>query len=163
LRCWCLDETYVKVSGKWFYLYRATDNRGHTLNFYLSPRRNTQAAYRFLRKTLKPLKAWEMPKVINADKAPTYAKALVVLKQEGKCPPDVAQRQVKYLNNAIECDHGKLKRIINPMLGFKSRKTAYATIKGIETLRALRKGQAESWYYGHPQGEVRLVNRVFGL
>jgi IS6 family transposase len=40
---------------------------------------------------------------------------------------------------------------------------AYATIKGIETLRALRKGQAESWYYGHPQGEVRLVNRVFGL
>jgi IS6 family transposase len=129
----------------------------------LAPRRNTQAAYRFLRKTLKPLKAWEIPKVINTDKAPTYAKALVLLKQEGKCPPDVEQRQVKYLNNAIECDHGKLKRIINPMLGFKSRKTAYATIKGIETLRALRKGQAESWYYGHPQGEVRLVNRVFGL
>lgn len=70
---------------------------------------------------------------------------------------------MKYLNNAIECDHGKLKRIINPMLGFKSRKTAYATINGIETLRALRKGQAEPWYYGRPQGEVRLVNRVFGL
>lgn len=35
LRSWCLDETYVKVSGKWFYLYRATDNRGHTIDFYL--------------------------------------------------------------------------------------------------------------------------------
>jgi len=86
-----------------------------------------------------------------------------LLKQEGKCPTDVEQRQVKYLNSAIECDHGKLKRIINPMLGFKFRKTAYATINGIETLRALRKGQAESWYYGRPQGEVPLVNRVFGL
>ncbi|MCL9176791.1 DDE-type integrase/transposase/recombinase, partial [Salmonella enterica subsp. enterica serovar Enteritidis] len=35
-------------------------------------------------------------------------------------------------NNVIECDHGKLKRIINATLGFKSMKTAYATIKGIE-------------------------------
>lgn len=50
-------------------------------------------------------------------------------------------------------DDDKLKRIINPMLGFKSMKMAYATIKGIEVMRALRKGQAEPWYYGHPQGK----------
>ncbi|MGJ3355909.1 IS6 family transposase, partial [Providencia sp. Je.9.19] len=42
-------------------------------------------------------------------------------------------------------------------------KTAHATIKGIEVMRALRKGQAEHFYYGQPLGEVRLVNRVFGL
>ncbi|MEF4583745.1 DDE-type integrase/transposase/recombinase, partial [Escherichia coli] len=42
----------------------------------------------------------------------------------------------KYRNNVIECDHGKLKRIINATLGFKSMKTAYATIKGIEVMRA---------------------------
>ncbi len=47
----------------------------------------------------------------------------------------------------IECDHGKLKRIINATLGFKSMKTAYATIKGIEVMRALRKGQASAFYY----------------
>ncbi|WP_233462785.1 transposase, partial [Enterobacter asburiae] len=41
-------------------------------------------------------------------------------------------------NNVIECDHGKLKRIIGATLGFKSMKTAYATIKGIEVMRALR-------------------------
>jgi hypothetical protein len=46
---------------------------------------------------------------------------------------------------------------------FKSMKTAYATIKGIEVMRALRKGQASSFYYGQPQGEVCLINRVFGL
>jgi hypothetical protein len=55
----------------------------------------------------------------------------------------------------------KLKRIINATLGFKSMKTAYATIKGVEVMRALRKGQAESFYFGHPLGEMRLVSRVF--
>lgn len=63
----------------------------------------------------------------------------------------------------IECDHGKLKRVINPTLGFKSIKTAHATIKGIEVMRALKKGQAEYFYYGYSSGEVRLVNRAFGL
>ncbi|MBM7160210.1 DDE-type integrase/transposase/recombinase, partial [Klebsiella pneumoniae] len=42
--------------------------------------------------------------------------------------------------------HGKLKRIIGATLGFKSMKTAYATIKGIEVMRALRKGQASAFY-----------------
>ncbi|WP_425354336.1 DDE-type integrase/transposase/recombinase, partial [Escherichia coli] len=58
-------------------------------------------------------------------------------------------------NSAIECDHGKLKRIIGATLGFKSMKTAYATIKGIEVMRALRKGQASAFYYGDPLGEMR--------
>ncbi|HCR2979527.1 TPA: DDE-type integrase/transposase/recombinase [Serratia marcescens] len=94
---------------------------------------------------------------------PTYARALALLKQKGIFPADVEPWQVKCLNNAIECDHGKLKRIINPMLGFKSRKARYATIKGIEMMRILRKGQTESWYYDPSQDEVRLVNKVFEL
>ncbi|MGH0051610.1 DDE-type integrase/transposase/recombinase [Escherichia coli] len=71
------------------------------------------------------------------------------------------QCQIKYRNNVIECDHGKLKRIIGATLGFKSMKTAYATIKGIEVMRALRKGRASAFYYGDPSGEMRLVSRVF--
>jgi len=63
----------------------------------------------------------------------------------------------------IECDHGKLKRITGATLGFKSMKTAYAIIRGIEVMRALRKGQAENFYFGHPLGEMRLVNRVFEI
>ena len=63
----------------------------------------------------------------------------------------------------IECDHGKVKRILNATLGFQTMKTAYANIKGIEMMRALSKGQANAFYYGHTLGEVRLVNRVFGL
>jgi transposase-like protein len=49
---------------------------------------------------------------------------------------------VKYLNNVLEADHGKLKMLIKPVRGFKSMPTAYATIKGFEVMRALRKGQA---------------------
>ena len=109
------------------------------------------------------MKKWQIPRVINTDKAPTYGGSLSRLKREGKCPADLEHRQVKYKNNLIECDHGKLKRIIRAMLGFKSMKTAYATIKGIEVMRALRKGQASSFYYGQPQGEVYLINRVLGL
>jgi len=82
-----------------------------------------------------------------------------MLKSEGRCPPDLEHRQVKYRNNLIECDYGKLRTT----LGFKSMKTAYATIKGMEVMRALRKGQAESFYFGHPLGEGRLVSRVFEI
>src|SRR3546814_6618474 len=56
-----------------------------------------------------------------------------------------SHRQVKYLNNVIEADHGKLKILIKPVRGFKSIPTAYATIKGFEVMRALRKGQARPW------------------
>lgn len=76
---------------------------------------------------------------------------------------EVEHRQIKYRNNVIECDHGKLKRIIGATLGFKSMKTAYATIKGIEVMRALRKGQASPFYYGDPLGEMRLVSRAFEM
>ncbi|KJI77469.1 transposase [Enterobacter hormaechei] len=86
-----------------------------------------------------------------------------MLKREGRCPSYVEHRQITYRNNVIECDHGKLKRIIGATLGFKSMKTAYATIKGIEVMRALRKGQASAFYYGDPLGEMRLVSRVFEM
>ncbi|MDO2048390.1 DDE-type integrase/transposase/recombinase, partial [Escherichia coli] len=106
---------------------------------------------------------WQSPVFNRQDKAPAYGRALDLLKREGRCPSDVEHRQIKYRNNVIECDHGMLKQIINATLGFKSMKTAYATIKGIEVMRALRKGQASAFYYGDPLGEMRLVSRVFEM
>ena len=141
-RSWRIDETYVKIRGKWAYLYRAVDKFGNTIDFYLSATRNTKAAKRFLGKALKELKDWEQPEVLNTGKAPTYAVAIAELKAQGKCPEETRHRQVKYLNNVVEADHGKLKLLIRPVRGFKTPKTAYATIKGFEVMRALRKGQA---------------------
>jgi IS6 family transposase len=161
---WRADETYVKVRGECAYLYRAVDKHGNTIDFYLSPTRNTAAVKRFLGKALNGLKDWEKPTVINTDKAPTYAAALSELKKEGKCPKETVHRQVKYLNNIIEADHGKLKQLIRPVRGFKTLKTAYATIKGFEVMRALRKGQASAFNLTRDIcGEARIVERAFGL
>ena len=107
---------------------------------------------------------WDKPRVINTDKVPTYAAALAELKKAGKCPKDTQHRQVKYLNNVVEADHGKLKQLIRPVRGFKTLKTAYATIKGFEVMRALRKGQAAIFTITRDiRGEVRLIERAFGL
>ena len=161
---WLVDETYVKVRGKWAYLYRALDKHGNTIDFYLSPTRNAKAAKRFLGKALNGLKAWEKPEIINTDKAPTYGIAILALKADGNCPEQTVHRQVKYLNNVIEADHGKLKQLIRPVRGFKTMKTAYATIRGFEVMRALRKGQAAIFNLtGDIRGEARVVERAFGL
>ena len=154
----------MKVRGRWAYLYRAVDKFGNTIDFYLSPTRTARAAKRFLGKALNGLKDWEKPRVINTDKAPTYAAALAELKKEGKCPKDTQHRQVKYLNNVVEADHGKLKQLIRPVRGFKTLKTAHATIKGFEVRRALRKNQAAIFNVTRDiRGEARFVERAFGL
>ena len=161
---WRVDETYIKVKGQWKYLYRAVDKQGNTIDFYLSSTRNTHAAKRFLSKALRRFKDWQKPQTINTDKAPAYAAAIKELKEEGICPPEIGHRQVKYLNNIVEADHGKLKRLIKPTLGFKSMKTAYATIKGFELMRMFKKGQMNVWYYDQGIiGEVRFIERQFGL
>src|SRR3546814_7948460 len=97
-----LDETYVKVRGKWTYLYRVVDKRGDTIDFYLSPTRSAKAAKRFLGKALRGLKHWEKPATLNTDKAPSYGAAITELKREGKLDRETAHRQVKYLNNVID-------------------------------------------------------------
>ena len=105
-----------------------------------------------------------MSEVLNTDMVPTYAAAIAELKAEGKCPTETRHRQVKYLNNVIEADHGNLKLLIRPVGGFKTLKTAYATIKGFEVMRALCKGQAGIFaLQGGIVGEARLVERAFGL
>ncbi|WP_350405095.1 DDE-type integrase/transposase/recombinase, partial [Proteus mirabilis] len=104
------------------------------------------------------------PPTICNSAAPSYGAAITELKREGKLDRETAHRQVKYLNNVIEADHGKLKILIKPVRGFKSIPTAYATIKGFEVMRALRKGQARPWCLQPGiRGEVRLVERAFGI
>lgn len=145
-------------------MYRAVGKYGDTIDFYLSATRNTKAAKRFLGKALKGLKDWETPLKINTDKAPTYGSAIAELKKEGRLPVATVHRQVKYLNNMVEADHGKLKQLIKPVRGFKLMKTAYATIKRFEVMRALHKGQARLWQYGGGiMGEVRLIERQFNI
>src|SRR3546814_13456210 len=106
---WRLDETYVKVRGKWTYLYRAVDKRGDTIDFYLLPTRSAKAAKRFLGKALRGLKHWETPATPNTDKAPSYGAAITDLKREGKLDRASATRPVKNSNKVHEAEHGTTK------------------------------------------------------
>ena len=101
---WRVDETYIKVRGKWQYLYRAVDSEGNTLDFRLSVRRNKKAAHRFFKKVLKA-KHSQQPIMINLDKNPAYSPAIEELKSEKVLEEKSKVRQVKYLNNLVEQDH----------------------------------------------------------
>src|SRR3546814_19205869 len=81
---WRLDETYVKVRGKWTYLYRAVEKRGDTIDFNLSPTRSAKVAKRILGKALRGLEHWEKTATFTTDKATSYGAAITELKHEEK-------------------------------------------------------------------------------
>jgi transposase-like protein len=94
----CINETYVRVGGKWKYLFRAVDKHGRLIAFMLSDRRNTNAAYRFLRKALRTVSDYP-PSFITTDKWAWYPKAIRRLQNEGLRPQDVEHRTSKYLTS----------------------------------------------------------------
>jgi transposase, IS6 family len=157
---WRVDETYVKIRGRWCYLYRAVDSNGDTVDFMLSPTRNQIAAKRFFKKALKSPHN-NVPRVISVDKNIAYPPAIEKLKENENLPEKVKLRQVKYLNNIVEQDHRAIKRIFKPMMGFKSFKSANRTLKGIEAMRMIRKGQVNS--NKSVLFEVEFVNQIFGI
>ncbi|MGF9763563.1 IS6 family transposase [Microvirga sp. 0TCS3.31] len=158
---WRVDETYVRVGGNWKYLFRAVDKHGRLIASMLSDRRNTNAAYRFLRKAIKAMSTYP-PSSITTDKLASYPRAILRLQNEGLLPNDVVHRTSKYLNNILEADHGALKRVIRPTRGFQTMKTAAATLTGFEIMRMIRRGhciQRER----RATGEIRLIDQLFGL
>ena len=158
---WRVDETYVKLKGKRACPCRAVGSRGDTIDFHLSQTRNANAAKRFPGKALRGCKEWQKPCVTNTDKAGCYGRAIRELRKEGECPSETDQRQVKYPNSVAEADHGRLKRLIKPTLGFRSMEADCATIKGFQTMRPLRKKQASAFQLKPGiRGEVRLVERA---
>jgi putative transposase len=133
---WRMDETYVRVRGTWKYLYRAVDKAGATVDFLLTAKRDRKAALRFLRKAIK----WNgMPEKITIDKSGANTAALESHNAENKAAIEI--RQIKYLNNIVEQDHRAIKRLLRPMLGFKSFRSAAVTLAGIELMHMIRKGQ----------------------
>lgn len=131
-----MDETYIQVTGKWKYLYRAVDKEGNTIDFLLTAKRDTKAAIRFFRKAIGRNKT---PRKINIDKSGSNTAGIKLYNKENQT--DIEIRQCKYLNNIIEQDHRLVKKIVKPMLGFKSFLSAKATLAGIELMHMIRKNQ----------------------
>ena len=135
---WKMDETYLKVKGKWHYHYRAVDKFGKTVDFLLSKKRNKKAAILFFRKAIKTN---GIPLKVNLDKNPANIAGLEAINRSLETSGQIMIRRIKYLNNRVEQDHRFIKKITQPMKGFKSFYSASATLKGIELCHMLRKRQ----------------------
>jgi transposase-like protein len=147
-----MDETYVKVKGVWKYLYRAVDKAGATVDFLLTAERDRKAALRFLRKAFCQ---HGTPEKITIDKSGANTAAIESCNAEHKAGIEI--RQVKYLNNILEQDHCAVKRTVRPMLGFKSFRSAAATLAGIELMHMIRKGQLRM------TGKLRPAQQFYSL
>jgi putative transposase len=151
-RSWRMDETYVKLKGKWVYYYRAVDKEGNTVDFYLSSRRDISAARGFFEKAIGHA---DMPDKVTIDKSGANLAALKSINKRLSIWCflmasfkffilsfiQIQIRQIKYLNNIIEQDHRSIKKITKPMMGFKSFDSAESTLAGIELHHMLRKQQ----------------------
>ena len=112
---WRMDETYIKVNGKWKYFYRAVDKEGNMIDYLLTAKRDMKAAKRFFTKAIKNN---GQPELVNVDKSGSNKAALNSINEETEEQIEILQ--CKYLNNIVEQDHRNIKRITRPMLGFKN-------------------------------------------
>jgi putative transposase len=136
---WRMNEADIQIKGQWRYLYRAVDKAGQTVDFLLTARRDKQAALLFFKKAIRQQ---GLPDKVTIDKSGANTAALDALQEETGQAIEI--RQSKYLNNLIEQDHRAIKRIVRPMLGFKSFRSASITLQGIELMHMIKKGQMAS-------------------
>jgi transposase-like protein len=133
--CWEVDETYVKVAGRWRYVYRAVDQFGQVIDVFVSARRNSAAARRFFEQAVGTTKV--TPVEVVTDHAPVYPAVVDELL------PAACHRTEQYANNRLECDHGRLKARLRPMRGLKQDRSARVVIAGHAVVQNLRRGHYE--------------------
>src|SRR5579859_1413433 len=135
---WHVDETFVRIAGKWMYLFRAVDSHGQTVDFLLSETRDREAAKLFLQKALanpdnRP------PHVLARDGLRSYPAAIREVQTDGSLPPRCRQRTRRYCNNRIESDQRHIKRRLRAMQGPRTAATGWAVIQGMEAAQMIRK------------------------
>jgi IS6 family transposase len=131
---WFVDETYVKIAGRWRYLYRAVDQYGQVIDVLLSEQRDTAAARRFF---VRALSHGPTPVEVTTDKAGPYLRVLDEL------VPAAAHVTEQYGNNRIEADHGRLKARLRPMRGLKRLRSTAVIAAGHAFVQNLRRGHYE--------------------
>jgi IS6 family transposase len=133
--CWFIDETYVKVAGRWRYVYRAIDQFGQVIDVFVSAARDARAARRFLEQAIDTTKV--APVEVVTDRAATYPIVLEELLPAGW------HRTDQYANNRVECDHGRLKARLRPVRGLKQDRSAKVIMAGHAFVQNVRRGHYE--------------------
>jgi transposase-like protein len=131
---WFVDETYVKVGGRWTYLYRAVDQHGQVIDVLVSERRDATAALAFFARALQ---SGPPPVEVTTDRAPVYPRVIDELATPARHVLD------RYANNSVESDHGRLKARLRPMRGLKTIRSLRTVAAGHSFVQNLRRGHYE--------------------
>jgi transposase, IS6 family len=131
---WFVDETYVKVAGRWTYLYRAVDQHGQVIDVLVSPRRDAVAAWAFFARALRQ---GPSPVEVTTDRAPVYPRVIDEL------TPAARHVLEQYDNNQVEADHGRRKARLRPMRGLKTLRSLRTVAAGHAFVQNLRRGHYE--------------------
>jgi IS6 family transposase len=142
---WFVDETYVKVAGRWVYLYRAIDQFGQVIDVLASEKRDLAATRRFFTRALDH---GPRPSEVTTDRAPAYPRVLDELL------PAACHVMEQYANNPIESDHGRLKARLRPMRGLKRLRSARVISTGHAFIQNLRRGHYELSVDIHPKRQL---------
>jgi transposase-like protein len=133
---WWVDETYVKVSGRWRYVYRAIDQFGQVIDAYVSPRRDGGATRCFFARAMATIKV--VPVEVTTDKAAVYPTRMFF-----ELAPGAWHCTELYANNRMEADHGQLKRRLRPMRGLKTDQSTRIIIAGHAFIQNIGRGHYE--------------------
>jgi IS6 family transposase len=131
---WFVDETYVKVAGRWTYLYRAIDQHGQVIDVLVSERRDGAAARAFFTRAMT---RGPSPVEVSTDRAPVYPRVIDEL------VPAARHVLEQYSNNRVEADHGRLKARLQPMRGLKTIISLRTVAAGHAFVQNLRRGHYE--------------------
>ena len=118
---WFVDETYVRISVVWRYVYRAVDQHGQVIDVQVSKHRDIASARRFFTSSLLAHRA---PAEVVTDGAPVLANVSEEL------IPAAFHNTEEYENNRCEADHNRWKARLRPMRGLKTGRTANVVIRG---------------------------------
>jgi transposase-like protein len=132
---WQVDETYVKVAGRWRYVYRAIDQFGQVIDVFVSPSRDANAGQRFFERAIGTTAI--VPEEVVTDQAAAYPAVLDELL------PAAWHRTERYANNHVEADHGRLKARLRPMRGLKQDRSVKIVIAGHALVQNVRRGHYE--------------------
>jgi transposase-like protein len=145
---WFVDETYVKVAGRWVYLYRAIDQSGQVIDVLVSEKRDLAASRQFFTRALQHS---PHPTEVSTDRAPAYPRVLDELL------PTACHTVEQYANNPIEADHSQWKARLRPMRGLKQLRSAQVVSAGHAFIQNLRQGHYELGLHVHPRHRLPAV------
>jgi transposase-like protein len=145
---WFVDETYVKIAGRWVYLYRAIDQFGQVIDVLVSEKRDLTATRQFFTRALKHS---PLPAEVSTDRAPAYSRALDELL------PSACHIVEQYANNPVEADHGRLKARLRPIRGLHRLRSARVISARHAFVQNLRRGHYELAVHLHPHHRIPAV------